>query len=94
MLGTIDIILLLITATIGAIFGAALSWGESGDPFTARKFLVSLGKGMIAALVFALGYQTVETLNWFDFIAIFIGCAGFDALLKRGQDSARRAMRS
>lgn len=89
MLGTNDIVLLLAVSAIGAVVGAALKWGESGTKFDPKTFLVSFGKGMIAALVFVLGYQTVDTLQWFDYIAVFVGCAGFDALLNRGQKTVK-----
>ena len=81
----IDIVLLVVCAIGGAIFGALLGWGESKESFNGRKFGASLGRGIIAALVFVLGYQTATEILVWDYIAVILGGAGFDALLKRGQ---------
>jgi hypothetical protein len=81
----IEIALLVGFSILGAVLGALLGWGESGEPFNSRKFGMSLVRGIIAALVFVLGYQTTTEIVVWDYISVIIGGAGFDALLKRGQ---------
>jgi len=81
----IEIVGLVALSILGAALGSALGWLESGEAFAPRKFLATLIRGIIAGLVFVLGFQTKEAIVWWDFVSVFIGGAGFDALLKRGQ---------
>lgn len=90
MTTTNEAIGLVIVSIVGAVFASFLGWLESGKPFAPKKFIATLIRGIIAGLVFVLGYQTVATISWWDFISVFIGGAGFDALLKRGQGVLKR----
>lgn len=47
------------------------------------KIFTSLILGVIAALVFVLAYEGTVIITWFDYVKVFVGAAGFDALVKR-----------
>lgn len=47
----VEMLLLALAAVAGAIVAALLGWGESHEPFEPRKFLSSLGRAVIAAVI-------------------------------------------
>jgi hypothetical protein len=89
-LSLIDVGWLVFVSFLGALLGAIIAWLEATGNFDWKKFLASLLKGMVTALVFVLAYQTAKAVYWYDFIAVFVSSAGFDALLKRGQNGIER----
>jgi hypothetical protein len=92
-LSLIDVGWLVLVSFLGALLGAGIAWLEATGDFNWKKFLASLLKGMVTALVFVLAYQAAEAIYWYDFIAVFVSSAGFDALLKRGQNGIERRRR-
>ena len=46
-----------LAALLGGIVTALLGWLESGEPFNPRKFGGSVIRSLIAAAIFAAGYQ-------------------------------------
>jgi len=80
----IQLILLLIAAILGAILSAVLGWAESGADFDRRKFVPSLVRGAIAAVVVlvAADYGDV-TITLIIYVGAFLTGMGIDAGLNR-----------
>jgi hypothetical protein len=76
-------LIVVLVAVGGAVFSAALGWLDSGESFVPRKFASSMLRAFIAGVVFALGYQTLPTIGFWDFILAFLGGAGIDVLGNR-----------
>ena len=84
----VEIVIVAFVTIIGALLSGWLGWLESGDPFEERKFMATMLRGVLMALVEFVGISallpeiplTVVVLV----TALLIG-AGFDVLLKRGQ---------
>jgi hypothetical protein len=75
----------------GGLCTALLGWLESGEPFDPRKFGGSVLRAIIAAIVFAVGFQLSDGwLTVLDLFYAFLGGAGVDVLGNRvGQSMAR-----
>ena len=73
-----------LAALFGGIVTALLGWLESGDPFNPRKFGGSLIRSLIAAAVFAAGYQVSSSgVVIIDLLYAFLGGAGVDVIGNR-----------
>jgi hypothetical protein len=71
-------------ALAGGLCAALLGWLESGEPFDPRKFGGSVIRALIAAAVFAAGYQLSHGwLTVLDLFYAFLGGAGVDVLGNR-----------
>jgi hypothetical protein len=76
----LEMLIMALLAVAGAIFAAVLGWGESGDPFDARKFLSSIGRAIVAGLLVATGLIAVPTeVNMLIYIGSFVAGMGIDA---------------
>ncbi len=80
----IELLWLALASFIGALAAATLGWAESTEPFSGRKFLVSIVRGLIAAAAFAAGFSFAGQVSWFHYLGAFLGGAGMDVLGKRG----------
>ena len=72
-----------LAALLGGIVAALLGWLESGEPFSPRKFGGSLIRSLIAAAVFAAGYQVSGGVGIIDLLYAFLGGAGVDVIGNR-----------
>ncbi len=72
-----------LAALRGGIVAALLGWLESGEPFNPRKFGGSLIRSLIAAAIFAAGYQLSGSIGIIDLFYAFLGGAGVDVIGNR-----------
>ncbi len=72
-----------LAALLGGIAAALLGWLESGESFNPRKFGGSLIRSLIAAAVFAAGYQVSGGIGAIDLLYAFLGGAGVDVIGNR-----------
>jgi len=71
-------------ALAGGLAATLLGWLESGEPFDPRKFGGSAIRALIAAAVFAAGYQLSHGwITVLDLFYAFLGGAGVDVLGNR-----------
>lgn len=85
MSSQIEILIIIVCTTLGAIVSALLGWLESGNPFDQRKFLASMIRGVLASLINAIIFQDVDPVTTWTYLVAFLGGAGFDVVVKRGQ---------
>ncbi len=71
-----------LAALLGGLAAALLGWLESGEPFNPRKFGGSLIRSLIAAAIFAAGYQS-GSVGVIDLLYAFLGGAGVDVIGNR-----------
>ena len=76
----IELLLLLIATMLGAIVSSFLGWAESDQPFNTRKFLPSLIRGAIAAVLVVVGssYADLESVTLIIYVLVFLAGAGVD----------------
>jgi len=72
-----------LAALAGGLASALLGWLESGETFNVRKFGGSAVRALIAAVVFAAGYQFADGIGILDLLYAFLGGAGVDVLGNR-----------
>ena len=70
-------------ALLGGVAAALLGWLESGDAFSPRKFGGSLIRSLVAAAIFAAGYQISGSAGVIDLLYAFLGGAGVDVIGNR-----------
>lgn len=77
----IELLLLLIATIIGTILSALLGWAESGNPFNARKFIPSVARAAISAVVVFVGvnYGHTGSITLIIYILAFLTGMGIDA---------------
>ncbi|MBA7638155.1 hypothetical protein ES703_45808 [subsurface metagenome] len=77
----IELLLMLIAVIFGAITSAGLGWAESGAAFNARKFVPSLVRAAIAAVLVLVGtrYIEIETATLLIYVLVFFAGMGIDA---------------
>ena len=77
-------ILIALLALTGGLFAALLGWLDSHEPFDLRKFGGSAIRSLVAAVVFAVGYQLVQVqITVLDLFLAFLVGAGVDAIGNR-----------
>ena len=79
----INIVWIALAAFIGGIISATLGWLDSKEPFDPRKFGRSVGAALIAAAVFAVGYNLAGSIGARDLFIALLGGAGVDVLTNR-----------
>ena len=81
-------------ALAGGLCAALLGWLESGQPFDRRQFSGSALRSLMAAVIFAAGYQLSQgRLSVLDLFYAFLGGAGVDVLGKRAGQGLRQFKR-
>ena len=79
-----DRLYIALAALVGGLFSALMGWLASDEPFDARKFGGSAIRTLIAAVIFAVGYQlTHTTVTVLDLFYAFLGGAGVDVIGNR-----------
>jgi hypothetical protein len=78
-----DRLYVALAALTGGLAAALLGWLESGEPFNPRKFGGSGIRALIAAVIFAVGYQLSNGIGLLDLFYAFLGGAGVDVLGNR-----------
>ncbi len=87
--------LVALLSLAGGLSAALLGWLESGEPFNPRKFGGSAIRSLIAAVVFAAGYQLSHSSpTALDLFYAFLGGAGVDVLGNRITKSMARWKRN
>ena len=88
-----QIVMLALASVLGALTIAVLGWLESGEAFNGRTFASSILRAIIAGIVSAIGFSTIETPLLWDYIIAFLAGVGIDAAGNRisGAISARKA---
>lgn len=76
----LELLVLLMLAAAGAITNALLGWAESGQSFDARKFIPSLIRAGISAIVVFLGtiVVDVESVTIIMYVGAFLSGMGID----------------
>ena len=75
-------IYIAMAALLGGIVTALLGWLESSESFNMRKFGGSVIRSLIAAAIFAAGYQS-NAVGIIDLVYAFLGGAGVDVIGNR-----------
>ncbi len=71
-------------AFLGGVVSSLLGWIGTTEPFVPRKFLSSVIRGLIAGVVFAIGYQFLNAgITIMDILVAFVAGAGADSLGNR-----------
>jgi len=78
-----DRLYIALAALLGGLVAALLGWLGSGEPFNPRKFGGSGIRALIAAVIFAVGYQLANSVTLPDLFYAFLGGAGVDVLGNR-----------
>lgn len=84
-----NVIWIALMALLGGIVAALLGWLEANEPFVAKKFISSVVRALLAAVVFAVSYNFMNELSTLDLLVAFLGGAGVDVLGKRIQATIR-----
>ena len=77
------VLYIALAALIGGVVAALLGWLESGEPFNPRKFGASVIRSLVAAAIFAAGYQVSGSIGIIDLLYAFLGGAGVDVIGNR-----------
>lgn len=72
-----------LAALLGGLVAALLGWLDSSELFNPRKFGGSAVRALIAAIIFAAGYQLANSVSVLDLFYAFLGGAGVDVLGNR-----------
>lgn len=72
-----------LAALLGGLVAALLGWLECSDPFNPRKFGASAIRALVAAAIFAAGYQLTHPVGIVDLLYAFLGGAGVDVIGNR-----------
>lgn len=72
-----------LTAILGTLTAALLGWLDSGEPFNGRKFAASTLHAVVAGIVIVVGYSFRTSVDWFDYLIVFLSGAGVDVTLNR-----------
>jgi len=78
-----NILLLAILSILGALFSATLGWLDSGEPFHPKKFTASILRAIIAGVISALGFSTLESAGIWEYFTAFLAGAGIDVFGNR-----------
>lgn len=79
----VSVVWIALAAFLGGIMSATFGWLDSHEPFSAKKFGRSVGAALIAAVVFAVGYNLVGSIGARDLFIALLGGAGVDVLSNR-----------
>ena len=85
----IEIVYLVVASLVGAIFSAFVRYVAARGNINSWDLAASLLRGVIPAIVFILRFQDADVIGIWDYLTTFIGGAGFESLLKSGQDTVR-----
>lgn len=77
------IIIVCLAAFMGGVLTALIGWGGTTEPFNARKFMTSVVKSLIGAVVIAAAFDYSQTTSPISYLLAFLSGAGVDAGLKR-----------
>ena len=77
------IILVFVAAFMGGIVAALLGWVSTNECFVARKFVTSVIKALIGAVVISVTFNFAGTTNLIMLMIAFLSGAGVDAGAKR-----------
>ena len=78
-----NVLYIALAASLGGVAAALLGWLECSDSFSPRKFGSSLIRSVIAAAIFAAGYQISGSVKVIDLLYAFLGGAGVDVIGNR-----------
>ena len=79
-----DRVYVALAAFAGGLFSALMGWLSSDEPFDARKYGGSALRALIAAVIFAAGYQLSHTtVTVLDLFYALLGGAGVDSIGNR-----------
>jgi len=84
-----NVIWIASAAFLGAVLNALLGWLDSQEAFQGRKFAASVGRGLVAAVAFAISYQYINFITPIDLGIAFLGGAGVDGMLHRSSGTVR-----
>jgi len=89
-----DLVILAGAAFLGTVIVAVLGYLEAKEPWDTRKFLGSIVRGIVAALIIAITFKIPDKIGMREiFVAILAG-AGVDVAGKRVAAAIRAGVRS
>ncbi len=68
----------ILAAFVGALISATIAWLDSKEAFNGRKFTAGALRGLVAAVLFAIGYTFKETFGVIDVLLALSGGFTFD----------------
>lgn len=79
----VNVFYIALAAFAGAIVAAALGYLDNvPEPWNTRKFIASVLRGLIGAVLLAIAYNFTE-INAYSYLIAFVGGAGVDVLGNR-----------
>lgn len=78
-----NVLWISVAAFLGGIASGTLGYLDSGEAFQLRKFMASVVRALIAAVIFAISYTYNNHVTPIDFGIAFIAGAGVDVLGNR-----------
>lgn len=85
------IIGIALAAFFGAVLSATVGFLDAKEPFDTRKYVASIIRAIIGAVVFAVGYGVADmTVSVLTLFYAFLGGAGLDAFGNRIQGTLKK----
>ena len=88
---TLQILLLILCGVVGTAIAVLLGWAESQEKFDKKKAVASFLRGSVAIVTYiTANYALATQITLWDYVAIALFAAGFDAVLKRAQATKQK----
>ena len=88
---TLQILLLILCGVAGTAIAVLLGWTESQEAFNKKKAVASFLRGSVAIVTYiTANYALATQITLWDYVAIALFAAGFDAVLKRAQTATQK----
>jgi len=88
---TLQILLLILCGVAGTAIAVLLGWTESQETFNKKKAVASFLRGSVAIVTYiTANYALATQITLWDYVAIALFAAGFDAVLKRAQTATQK----
>jgi len=88
---TLQILLLILCGVVGTAIAVLLGWAESQETFNKKKAVASFLRGSVAIVTYiTANYALATQITLWDYVAIALFAAGFDAVLKRAQTATQK----
>lgn len=88
---TLQILLLILCGVAGTAIAVLLGWAESQEKFNQKKAVASFLRGSVAIVTYiTANYALATQITLWDYVAIALFAAGFDAVLKRAQTATQK----
>jgi hypothetical protein len=86
----LGILYVSLAAGAGAVVAGILGWLESGEAFSAKKYLPTILRAALAAILAAVATPIVAPIGWVVIISAFVAGAGIDVIGHRVAAAIRK----